>query len=54
MQRFRSASSAQRFLSTHAAADNTFKVQRDLTSAQSHRALRTATMSTWREAVTAA
>src|ERR1700734_3683205 len=54
MQRFNSAGSAQKFLSTHAAAYNTFNVQRHLTSAQSHRALRTAAMTTWREAVAAA
>ncbi len=49
-----SAGSAQKFLSTHAAAYNTFDVQRDLTSAKSHRALRAAAMTTWREAVPAA
>ena len=54
MQRFKSAGSAQKFLSTHAAAYNTFNVQRHLTSAQSHRALRDAAMTTWREAVAAA
>jgi putative transposase len=54
MQRFKSAGSAQKFLSTHAAAYNTFNVQRHLTSAQSHRVLRTAAMTTWREAVAAA
>src|SRR6266704_7041589 len=54
MQRFKSAGSAQKFLSTHAAAYNTFNVQRHLTSAQSHRVLRTAAMRTWREAVAAA
>ncbi len=36
MQRFKSAGSAQKFLSTHAAAYNTFNVQRHLTSAKSH------------------
>src|ERR1700686_4043680 len=54
MQRFKSAGSAQKFLSTHAAVYNTFNVQRYLTSAQSDRVLRAATMSTWREAVAAA
>jgi putative transposase len=54
MQRFKSAGSARKFLSTHAAAHNTFNVQRHLTSAQSHRVLRTAAMTTWREAVAAA
>src|SRR6202795_1080950 len=50
MQRFKSAGSAQKFLSTHAAAYNTFNVQRHLTSAQTHRTLRAAAMKTWREA----
>jgi putative transposase len=54
MQRFKSAGSAQRFLSTHAAVYNTFNVQRHLTSAQTHRTLRAAAMSTWRTAVAAA
>jgi putative transposase len=54
MQRFKSAGSAQRFLSAHAAAYNTFNVQRHLTSAQSHHVLRAAAMTTWREVVAAA
>jgi putative transposase len=54
MQRFKSPGSAQRFLSVHAAIHNTFNVQRHLTSAQSHRVLRAAAMTTWREAVAAA
>ena len=54
MQRFKSAGSAQKFLSTYAAAYITFNVQRHLTSAQSHRTLRAAAMTTWREAVAAA
>jgi putative transposase len=49
MQRFKSAGSAQKFLSTHAAAY--INLQRHLTSAQSHRVLRAAAMTTWREAV---
>src|SRR5665811_1338297 len=53
MQRFKSAGSAQKFLSTHAAAYNTFNVQRHLTSARTHRAFRAAAMTTWREAVAA-
>ena len=54
MQRFKSAGSAQKFPSTDAAAYNTFNVHRHLTSAQSHRVLRAAAMTTWREAVAAA
>jgi putative transposase len=46
--------SAQKFLSTHAAVYNTFKIQRRFTSARTHRTLRAAAMSTWREAVAAA
>jgi putative transposase len=54
MQRFKSARSAQKFLSTHAAVYNTFNVQRHLISAPSHRVLRATAMSTWRDAVAAA
>ena len=54
MQRFKSACSAQKFLSAHAGMYNTFNVQRHLTSAQSHRVLRAAATSTWREVVAAA
>ena len=54
MQRFKSSGSSQKFLSIHAAVFNTFNVQRHLTSAQTHRMLRAAAMSTWREAVAAA
>jgi putative transposase len=54
MQRFKSAGSAQKFLSTHSAVYNTFNVQRHLTSAQTHRVLRAAAMSKWREVVAAA
>ena len=53
-KRFKSARSAQKFLSARAAVYNTFNVQRHLTSAQSHRLLRTAAMSTWHEVVAAA
>jgi len=42
------------FLSSHAAVYNTFNIQRHLTSARTHRALRAATMSMWREAAAAA
>src|SRR6202161_4233698 len=48
MQRFKSSGSAQRFLSANAAVYNTFNVQRHLTSAQSHRVLRAAAMTTKR------
>ena len=51
MHRFKSAGSAQKFLSTHAAVYNTFNVQRHLTSAQTKRVLRAAAMSTWRTVV---
>ena len=51
MQRFKSPGSAQKFLSTHAAVYNIFNVQRLLTSARTHRALRAAAMSTWRDAL---
>jgi transposase-like protein len=44
LQRFKSPGSAQRFLSVHAAVHN--NVQRHLTSAQTHRTLRAAAMST--------
>ena len=54
MQRFKSARSAQKFLSTHAAVFNTFNVQRHLTSPQTYRTLRTAAMSTWREVIATA
>ena len=54
MKGFKSPGSAQKFLSVHAAVYNTFNVQRHLTTRQTHRALRTEAMSTWREAVAAA
>ena len=54
MQGFKSPDSAQRFLSTHAAAYNTFNIQRHLTTRQTHRTLRSAAMSAWRDAVAAA
>jgi transposase-like protein len=54
MQRFKSAGSAQKFLSIHGVVYNTFNVQRHLTSAQTHRKLRAVAMSAWREAVAAA
>src|SRR6201997_2582070 len=54
MQRFKSPGSAQRFLSTHAAAYNNFNVQRHLISARTHQAFRAAAMNVWREVVVAA
>ena len=54
MQGFKSAGSAQRFLSVHAATYNTFNVQRHLISAKTHRAFRASVMRTWREVTTAA
>jgi transposase-like protein len=54
MQGFKSPGSAQRFLSSHAAAYNTFNVQRHLTSARTHRDFRESAMQTWREVVAAA
>jgi transposase-like protein len=54
MQGFKSVGSVQRFLSVHAAAYNTFNVQRHLTTARTHGAFRASAMLTWREVVTAA
>jgi putative transposase len=54
MQRFKSKGSAQRFLSIHAAAYNTFNVQRHLISRQTLRRFRAAAMSQWRAATAAA
>ena len=54
MQGFKSVGSAQRFLSVHAAAYNTFNVQRHLTSARTHRAFRASAMNMWRAAVAVA
>ncbi len=54
MQGFKSAGSAQRFLSVRAATQNTFNVQRHLTSARTHRAFRASALQTWREVVAAA
>jgi putative transposase len=52
MQGFKSAGSAQRFLSTHAAIYNTFNVQRHLISRRTLRQFRAEAMSRW-DAVTA-
>jgi hypothetical protein len=51
---FRSAGSAQRFVSFHAAVYNTFNVQRHLISARTHRAFRALAMNTWRSVTAAA
>jgi putative transposase len=53
MQRFKSAGSAQRFLSTHAVIYNTFNVQRHLISRRTLRQFQTEAMNRW-DAVTAA
>ena len=53
MQRFKSPGSAQRFLSIHAAVQNTFNVQRHLTSRRTLRALREEAFQTWRAATAA-
>ena len=50
MQRFKSAGSAQRFLSTHAAVYNTFNVQRHLISRKTLRKFRSEALATWRSA----
>jgi transposase-like protein len=50
IQRFRSPGSAQRFLPIHAAVQNTFDVQRHLTSRRTLRVLRDEAFQTWRAA----
>ena len=54
MQRFKSAGSAQRFLSLHAAVHNTFYLQRHLISRSTLRTFRAEAMADWAAAVTAA
>src|SRR5580700_4942397 len=54
MQRFKSARSAQRFLSMHAAVHNTFNFQRHLVSRSTLRLFRAEASSEWRNAVAAA
>jgi putative transposase len=54
MQRFKSAGSAQRFLSLHAAVHNTFYLQRHLISRSTLRTFRAEAMAHWAAAVTAA
>jgi transposase-like protein len=53
MQRFKSPGSAQRFLSLHSAVNNTFNVQRHLTSRATLRVLRGEAFQTWRTATAA-
>ena len=54
MQRFKSARSAQRFLSMHAAFHNTFNLQRHLVSRSTLRIFRAEAADQWRNAVAAA
>jgi putative transposase len=54
MRRFKSAGSAQRFLSPHAAVYNTFNFQRHLISRTTLRQFRNAATSTWHSATAAA
>ena len=54
MQGFKSFGFSPKISLTHAAAYNTFNVQRHLTSAKTHRAFRATAMQTWRDVVTAA
>ena len=49
-QGFKSAASAQRFLSIHAATYNTFNVCRHLTTARTHRLFRAEAFAAWRDA----
>jgi transposase-like protein len=51
MQRFKSAGSAQRFLSIHAAVYNTFNIQRHLISRSTLRVFRVEAMRSWHDAV---
>src|SRR5438477_2468657 len=53
MQRFKSAASAQRFLSVHAAVHNTFKLQRHLISRSTLRTFRAEAAAEWDAAVAA-
>ena len=50
-QRFKSARSAQRFLSIHAAVHNTFNLQRHLVSRATLRTLRAEAAAHWQDAV---
>src|SRR5207244_1615033 len=53
MQRFKSARSAQRFLSVHAAVHNTFDLQRHLVSRSTLRTFRAEAAAHWQDAVAA-
>jgi putative transposase len=53
MQRFKSAQSAQRFLSVHAAVHNTFNIQRHLVARSTLRTFRAQAASEWRNGVAA-
>ena len=53
MQGFKSARSAQRFLSMHAAVHNTFNLQRHLVSRATLRVFRAEAANQWHDAVTA-
>ena len=54
VQRFKSARSAQRFLSMHAAIHNTFNLQRHLVSRSTLRTFRAEATQQWQNAVAAA
>jgi putative transposase len=54
MQRFKSARSAPRFLSIHAAVHNTFNLQRHLVSRSTLRTFRAEAMAQWQNAIVAA
>jgi len=53
MQRFKSARSAQRFLSMHAAVYNTFNLQRYLVPRSTLRTFRAEAANQWQEAIAA-
>jgi transposase-like protein len=54
MRRFKSPGSAQRFVSMHAATDNTFNLQRPLISRRTLRTFRAQVMADWNAAAAAA